>query len=475
MIKIEPHNSVYIKVHGDAGVERELFDTFRFRVPGYVYMKAYKAGFWDGYINLYDRKKHLIYAGLYNKVTEYLDNSEAEYESSVTNELTNFSVHEAKQFIELLKLPYEVRDYQIDAFVKSVRELRRINVMPTGSGKSLVIYALARYFNFKTLIVVPTINLVHQLADDFNEYGYKKDVHKIFAGEDKFTEHQITISTWQSIHELDIEFFNQFDVVIVDECHLAKAKSITTVMEKLVKCPVRLGFTGTLDGAISNEMVLEGLFGPIYKTITSAELIEQKHLSPFEIKAIIFKYPEEQCKAVKDFTYQEEINWIVSHPKRNETIKNLALSLQKNTLILFQFVEKHGKVLYDMIKESTDRPVYFIHGKVSGEDREAIRKIVSKSTNAIIIGSNQTVSTGINIPTLNNIIFTSPTKSRIRTLQSIGRVLRTSENKDKAILFDLADDLQYKRNRNFTINHFIQRVQIYKAEEFPFKSYNIKL
>lgn len=476
-MKIDNLNSVYIKVHGDAGVEKELFDRFRFRVPGYVHMPTYKAGFWDGYINLYDRKKKTIYAGLYNKVIEHLKNKEIEYEDNVDRAAFDFSGIEADEFIKLLKLPFEVRDYQKKAFIKSVREPRRVNVMPTGSGKSLVIYMLARYFNQKTLIVVPTINLVHQLANDFVSYGLKKEVHKIYQGQETESDALLTITTWQSAHDLPDKFFAQYRAVIVDECHLAKAKSITKIMEKLQKCPVRFGFTGSLDGSLTNEMVLEGLFGPVDTIATSSELIEQKHLASFEIRSIVLKYPDEERKYVydKEFNYAQEVEWIVTHQRRNNFIKKLALSLNGSTLILFQYVEKHGVVLHQMIAEATDRPVHIIHGKVEGDEREEIRQLIHEQPNSILIGSNQTVSTGINIPSLKNVIFTSPTKSRIRTLQSIGRVLRTDENKDKAILFDIADDLQYKRYKNFTLKHFLERIEIYRSEQFPFKTYNVKI
>lgn len=475
MIYIEPVNSVYIKVHGDAGVERELSDQFKFRVPNFMHMPQYRAGFWDGYIKLYNYKNRQIYAGLYKKVVAYLEANEIEYESTVDDTSANFSEIEAKQFIELLKLPYTVRDYQLKAFIDSIRSQRLVNLMPTGSGKSLTIYMLARYYNLKTLIVVPTINLVHQLSNDFVEYGYKGSIHKIFSGETKDSPEQITVSTWQSIYKMPASYFNQFKVVIIDECHQVKADSLVKILEKMTKCPVRFGFTGTLDGSLTNEMVLNGLLGPINKVTTSAELIEAKHLSPFQIKCIVLKYREEECKSMRDLTYQEEVEWIVTNTRRNEFIKKLTLSLKGNTLVLFQFVEKHGLILHELIKSSTDRPVHLIYGGVAGEEREDIRKIVSTQSNAIIIGSNQTVSTGINIPTLSNIIFTSPTKSRIRTLQSIGRVLRTAENKETATLFDIVDDLQHKKKKNYTLSHFIHRVEIYRSEQFPFKAYNVKI
>ncbi len=475
MIKITQFNQTYIKVTGDAGFEKNLQQQFRFRVPGFVHMPAYKAGYWDGYIYLYNLKNKLIYAGLFDKVVAFAESMGEEVESTINTTPFSFSVHEGGAFAELLKLPHTVRDYQMKTFVDCVRKPRQLVLMPTGSGKSLTIYMLTRYFDKKTLIIVPTINLVHQMVNDFGEYGYKKNIHTIFSGKEKITDDKIVVSTWQSIYKLGQEFFDQFGMVVVDECHLAKSKSLTNIMEKMVNCPVRFGFTGTLDGLQTNAMVLEGLFGPVNKVITSAELIQQKHLASFSIKCLIFKYPDESRIACKDLSYQEEVDYIVTHPSRNDFVKKLALSLQQNTLILFQFVEKHGEVLYKLISEATDRPVYLIHGQVDGEEREAIRKIVQTQKNAIIIGSNQTVSTGINIPNLHNIIFTSPTKSRVRTLQSIGRVLRTTEGKEAAVLYDLVDDLPWKKHKNYTLKHFIQRVEIYGEEKFPFKTYNIQL
>jgi len=475
VVKITSYNQTYIKVDGDAGFLKNLQQSFRFRVPGYVHMPAYKAGYWDGFIYLYNLKNKLIYAGLFDKVVKFAELQGEEVETSIQTDPFPFSDHEAGAFIDLLKLPHQVRDYQLKAFMDCVRKPRQLILMPTGSGKSLSIYLLTRYFDKKTLIIVPTLNLVHQMTNDFASYGYKKDIHCIFSGKEKMTDAKIVISTWQSIYKLKEEFFNQFNMVVVDECHLAKSKSITSIMEKMVSCPIRFGFTGTLDGAMTNSVVLEGLFGPINKVTSSSKLIDQGHLSSFKINCIIFKYKDEERALCKDLSYQEEVDWIVTHSRRNKFIEKLTLSLKENTLVLFQFVEKQGLVLHKQIMEATDRPVHLIHGAVDGEEREQIRQIVQTQNNAIILGSNQTVSTGINIPNLHNIIFTSPTKSRVRTLQSIGRVLRTSENKDQAVLYDLVDDLSHKRHRNYTLKHFIHRVEIYGEEKFPFKTYNVQL
>jgi superfamily II DNA or RNA helicase len=245
-------------------------------------------------------------------------------------------------------------------------------------------------------------------------------------------------------------------------------------MSKLNLCRYRFGFTGTLDGTQTNKLVLEGLFGPVRKVTTTAELIYQQHLTNFEIKAIILKYPDEIRQQLRNADYQAELDFLVRNEARNRFIMNLALSLEGNTLLMFQFVEKHGKVLYDLMKDC-GREIFFVHGGVDGEDREQIRNLLKTKQDAIVIASSGTFSTGVNIPSLRNIIFASPSKSQVRVLQSIGRVLRQSAGKDGATLYDIADDLTWKSRKNFTITHFVERMKIYNEEKFDYKIYPVNI
>ena len=422
----------------------------------------------------------LVYAGL----VPYIENfaKERDYEVEYSGDFTQqeFSLKEAEDFIKTLDLPaqYQVRDYQLNAFAHSVRNHRALLLSPTASGKSLIIYLIMRYYNARTLIIVPTTSLVSQLSSDFADYGFDSNsrVHKIHAGQSKHSSLDTTISTWQSIYKMPKEYFRSFDVVIGDEAHLFKAKSLISIMSKLIECKHKFGFTGTLDGTQTNKLVLEGLFGAVKKVTTTSELIDQKHLAEFKIKAIVLSYDEETRKIVSKMDYQAEIDWIVRNPARNKFIKNLALSLKGNSLLLFQFVEKHGDVLFDMIKKAADgRNVYYVAGKTETEDREYIRKIIETETDAIIVASSGVFSTGINIKNLHNVVFTSPSKSRIKNLQSIGRVLRKSESKTAATLYDIADDLSYKAKQNYTIQHFKERIKIYSEEQFPYKIYPVSL
>jgi superfamily II DNA or RNA helicase len=378
--------------------------------------------------------------------------------------------------------PFEVRDYQIDTLIKGSRVNQRLFISPTSSGKSLMIYMFTELFkNKKILIIVPTTTLVHQMESDFKEYGSKENYHKIFSGQEKEPLERITVSTWQSLYNLPKKWFHSFDMVIGDEAHLYKAASLKYIMENLVNAYIRFGFTGTLDGLQVNEMVLRGLFGPLYKVVSIKTLTENKQISKFNIKSVLLKYTNEERQKNNSIGYQDEIDFLVSNQRRNEFIKNLCLKIKGNTILFFQYVEKHGKPLYEMIKKDIgdDRKIFFISGEVDGEERNDIRKIVEKEKDCIIVASYGTTSTGINIRKIENLIFASPSKSRVKVLQSIGRGLRLSKDKEMVTIYDIADDLSWKTKNtikvNHTFRHFTERMKIYNEEEFEYKMHTINI
>jgi superfamily II DNA or RNA helicase len=383
--------------------------------------------------------------------------------------------------------PLQPRDYQLDAVLHALRINRTLLISPTASGKSLILYMMVRWLHEneskkKGLIIVPTINLTEQLYSDFDNYSKgtdwtpKDNCHIIYSGKEKDTDLPITISTWQSIYKLPNSYFHQFDYVLGDECHLFQSKSLTGIMSNLINAKVRVGVTGTLSGSKTHEMVLTGLFGDVKNVTTTKELVDAKHLSELTIKCILLKHNDSICKLAKNFSYHDEMKYLIGNDARNKFITNLAASLTGNTLVLYQFVEYHGQKLYDILKNKyPNRKIFFIHGQTDVDDREAIRKLVETEKNAIIIASYGTFSTGINIVNLNNIIFASPSKSRIRNLQSIGRGLRRSKEKMTATLYDISDDLKYKKKNNYTLNHFLERIKLYGEEHFAFKVYKVEL
>lgn len=478
-VMLHKMDEVHLMISTEPSVMRELSGYFTFEVPGYKFMPAYKMGAWDGKIRLVNTKDGTIYAGLVSYIKEFCN--ERGYEFYYEEEPdTNFSVHEAVQFIESLNLPITPRNYQVDAFVDAIRKRRMLLLSPTGSGKSLIIYLLIRYCmqheQGKHLIIVPNISLVAQMKKDFADYGFDdKLVHEIMAGREKDTENPVVISTWQSLYKMPKEYFDQFASIVVDECHGVKSKSLTNIMTKTPNIKYRYGTTGTLDGTQTHKLVIEGLIGAVKKVTGTKELIDKKVLSDFSIKAIVLKHNE---KIPSDLRYQEEINYLIDNDARNAFIKNLVLSLEGNTLVLFNYVEKHGIPLFNMINAvaaETKRKVFFVYGGTELAAREEVRATVEKENNAIIIASSGVYSQGINIKRLNNVVFTHPGKSRIRTLQSIGRALRKVDDTE-AVLYDIVDDLTNERKRqNFSLKHFKERFAIYKSEKFKVKTYNVEL
>ena len=487
-ITITKVNEVYAKIECEKHIAKEISEYFTFFVPGYTFVPAYRNKIWDGKIRLFDSRNSQIYMGLIGNVEEFCQERDYTFTHNFVDD--ECSVYHAKKFIGDLQIhargePIEVREHQIEGYIHAMRKRRALLLSPTASGKSLIIYLIFRqlqqYQNLKGLVIVPTTSLVEQLYSDFADYNndnMEEHLHRVYQGKDKESSKPLIISTWQSLYKLPKEYFHQFDYVIGDEAHLFKAQSLTTILTACINAKYRVGLTGTLDGTKTHKLVLEGLFGPVNKVITTRELIDKNQVSNFEVKCLILKHPDEKCLEYKDKTYQEEIQYLISNEVRNKFIKNLAVSLGKNTLILYQMVDKHGRILYDMIKDTEkigNRKVFFVYGGTDTNDREEIRRIMEIENDAIVVASYGTFSTGINIRNLHNIIFAMPTKSTIRTLQSIGRGLRQSEGKEQATLYDIADDLRYKKHMNYTLKHFVERTKIYNDEQFPFKIYKIGL
>lgn len=485
-------NEVYVTIDCDQGISYELRDYFTFEVPGARFSPKVRAGIWDGKIRLWNTQNRLIYRGLVKRVAEFCEerNYDWEYENDEWDFITE---EEALAFIKTLNLPphVEVRDYQLDAFITGVNLRRSLILSPTGSGKSLIIYLIVRYLHAKastkrSLVIVPTVSLVNQLASDFAEYGFDSDkrVHRVFAGQDKQTDKEITISTWQSVSKLPKEFFRPFEVIIGDEAHGFKAKELGGIMEKLVNARYRIGTTGTLDGTKTHRQVLEGHFGPVHKAVTTKELMDQNFLSELSIRCLVLKHPEDKCKEVKALAphedkrarYQKEMEYLITSEARNKFIRNLALGLEGNTLILFNYIE-HGKLLHEMITEKieTGRKTYIVYGKTDADEREEVRKLLEQENGSIVIASSGVFSTGVNIKNLHNVVFSTPSKSRIRTLQSIGRVLRRTDKKTSATLYDIVDDMRSGRYTNYTLKQFEERLRIYTEEKFKFRLFKIDL
>lgn len=495
-ILISHVNDVHAKICcRETSTGMEMVDYFTFMVPGARYTPAYRNKVWDGKIRLYNAFNQLLYYGLIPYVIKFATerNYTVRFDGNFAPPATQQSHQQTLQFLQDLQAhshgkPINALPHQIEGVNYAINNRRCLLLSPTASGKSYIIYALARHYqnttNKKTLIVVPTISLVYQLINDFKDYSSQVDwdaennCHGIFGGQAKDTNKNITVSTWQSIYKMPRKYFDQYGSVIVDESHHMRSDSIKLIMEKLVDCPNRVGLTGTLDGMRTNKLVVEGLTGKVHRIARTKDLIDANILSRLKIECVTLKYNDDERRACKNMKFAEEIDYLVRHDRRNQFIANLALNTRGNTLVLYQFVEKHGKVLHDLIVRNntkSDRKIFFVSGEVDAQLRETMRQTVETQDDAIIVASYGTFSTGINIRKLHNIVFASPSKGRVRVLQSIGRQLRKSDAKECAQLYDLSDDLSWKSHQNYGLKHFVERLKIYNEEQFDYKTVNVRI
>jgi len=481
-------NETFLQLSCEKHIAYELNEYFSFKIPNAQFHPKVKARMWDGKIRLFNIQAGQLYLGLLPYLKEWAEKHSYKIQTDIVDvkPLTGLDIESIKEFFDSLNLHCKnkkiiPRDYQIASFMHCVKSDRTLLLSPTSSGKSLVIYSLIRWYqqfldNDKMLIVVPTTNLVTQMYGDFGDYSshdkswnVEEQCHKIYSGKEKNTNEQIYISTWQSLYRLPKEYFEQFSVIVGDEAHLATANSLKGILEKSTFCRYKFGTTGTLTDSKTHKLVLEGLFGKTYTAITSKKLMDDKHISKLNIQCLQLEYPEEERETLKKATYQEEIDFIISHQKRNNFICNLALTQKGNTLILFNYVEKHGKILLKMLMDKdSKRQIFFIAGETDVEQREDIRRATEEEKNAIIVASSGVLSTGVNIKNLQYLIFAHPYKAKIRNLQSIGRVLRLDDKNNKAVLYDIIDDLHWKKRNNYGLKHWKERLSIYLKEKFDY-------
>ncbi|NBP00004.1 MAG: DEAD/DEAH box helicase [Proteobacteria bacterium] len=346
-ISISKKNEVYINVDSDLSIAQELNDYFSFEVPGAKFHPLYKSRMWDGKVRLFSMFTKELYVGLLEYVQKFADERDYTVDlSKYKKTYDDVSFDEVKEFCEGLNVtskdkPIQIRDYQIDAVYQAIVNGRRLLLSPTGSGKSLIIYCLIRWhqkYGRRQLILVPTTSLVEQMYSDFqdysglNEWRTSENCRRIYGGHEKLNDFNVVISTWQSIYKLPKTFFAEFQTIYGDEAHLFKAKSLTGILNKCATTPFRIGTTGTLDGTKTHKLVLEGLFGPVYKVTTTKKLITDKTLADLQIYSIILDYEEDIKKVTKGMSYQEEMDFLVQYPPRNKFIKNLALNQKGNTL-----------------------------------------------------------------------------------------------------------------------------------------------
>ena len=477
MIDVTYKNATHMVVKSETPhIVEEISKYFTIIIPDSQFMKRGHRRYWDGKLRLYNKRNSTLYCGLLKNLIEFA--KKRKYSLDIDDNLIpadKWKEKDLDEFLRTLSMSMELRDYQKKALITCINKSRCVIESSTGSGKSLVIYSLIRYLaERKVILIVPTLTLISQMRSDFIKYSendnwnFDENVHVITGGADKESDKSVFLSTWQSLYNLEKPYFEQFDSVIVDETHLAHSTSFRHILENSTNADQRFGFTGTLQETQTHVMTILGLLGQVTKVTNTQELQRKKILSNINIDMILLKYPEEMCKRVVELNYDEEIDVILENEKRNELILNLAKRGTGNILILTSHVKKSGMELYDIISKGVcQKDVFFIYGDTSSQLREEVRWYAENNNNVVIVATYQVFSTGVNIKNLQTILFAIAGKSKIRNLQSIGRGLRTHENKDHLKLIDIGDDFRYRNKVNYAFRHFEERYKLYISEGFP--------
>ena len=488
MIKIYKYDESYLFIDCDKDEALNIQSYFEFFAPNYIFSPKYKMGKWDGKIRLFDMRTCKLPIGLLGKLIKYLKRDGFHFsveDKELFDKGKKISSDNLLKFAKnILKCELTPRDYQILAVQQMLYMKKGIILSSTASGKSFIAFLffnLLKYMNddFKFLLVVPTVQLVKQMRDDFVEYGknlcdYDDYIHMIWAGKEKHTRKTITISTWQSLQKLDETYFHQFDCILIDEVHKASGAELTKIIQNSVKAEYKSGMTGTVKQGKTDILQLEALFGDIKRVSSTKSLMKKKHLTELMIHGIVLKYPEKMCKLVRKLTYDEEAALVNKQIIKQKYISKLAETRKGNTLILFKHREL-GLAIKEILDAQDVKKVFYIDGTIKVEDRELATRYCEENNDTILVASYGTFSTGINIKNLPNIIFAESMKSIIVILQSIGRGLRL--HKDKAIthLYDVTDSFKIGKKKNYLLSHFLERISYYEEENFSYKIKEIQL
>lgn len=484
-------NNIYFKIDCDASQSLELKEYFSCFMPNYFFSPKFKAKIWDGRISFFNRQNNTLPIGLYAMLKQFCIHFNYEMvlnfdKSEFVNEIdeNDIQIFYKNLFTDSKLFP---RDYQHEAIFKALRSKRGVIEASVGSGKSLMIYTIIRFLlgfvDGKILLIVPNVSLVNQFYQDCKDYGWsacESYTDILYSGKKPDWSKPILISTWQSLYKKPISFFENFKTVLVDETHNSKSNSVKSILEKCINAEYRLGFTGTLPTDKIDIYTIYGYLGNKIFDITSKELMDRGILSQMKIANLLLKYSQEEIDVNKHRTYDEEVRFLIEHPKRNGVLKYIIdhIKPEENTLILCYMIE-HLKAIKKYLQEKyPNREIQEIYGEVDADKREEIRLDLENKEGVIIIGTFSTMSTGINLKKLHHIIFASSYKSKIKVLQSIGRGLRTHETKSKLILWDIVDDLTYIKKtgnigKNYVYEHFEQRLEYYKTQGFSFINKNI--
>ena len=495
--------------------KRQLEISFKKRIKNHWNNPLVKKKVWDGYFNFIYKDK-FIPIGLWRELLNVCEKFKFNINKSFLNDIIDSSIlqEDIQEYFDnyFINSNFKPRYYQIEATYKFIKYRRMIAELATSAGKTLIIFMIYKYlkhlFNkqdkdFKILIIVPTVGLVLQSYEDFQEYNTEDGNLKITMVSGETSEHKkaqiskydISIGTFQSLVKKPEHYLEEFDAVFVDESHTANAKTVKNVLQKCTNASYRMGLSGTTGiGDHAEGFGIQEHLGPMLYKITPKELIDQDFATAVFVKIFQLNYlPEDKCKKIielhkrKNFDKSKllsiEKDLVVSSNKRLKFIIGLIEKTSKNTLVLFSSIEKgYGKKILDILKtHDNGKECFYVDGKTSGDIRDNYKKKMEHGDNRILIASFGTFSTGISINNLHNVFLIESYKSEKLIKQSIGRGMRKLKGKEKVNIIDIVDDFRYKevgkkvKTSNYLWKHGEERKIIYKNEQFPIKTYKIKL
>jgi superfamily II DNA or RNA helicase len=498
-LRISKVDETKVRISGENAELMDLQDYFTFDDPAARFSPKFKHKIWNGKIKLFVANRESLGAGLVPKAIKFLRSVDHDVtvDPAVTEMYKRPEYNEIKltEFIDSLDVrdengeELEAFDHQLEPIHQIAKSGRMTLLSPTSSGKSLIIYYLSRWFLHKfptsrILIIVPTVMLVEQMAGDFATYSAQDptfqaeaEVHKIYSGQDKRVAARIIVSTWQSLVDLKAGWFEHFETVMIDECHLAAGKSIQSICSRLTNATKRIGFTGTIGNeSKTNPLIIESALGPIRKFVTTKQLMDKGIVALLKIRCMVLRHPADDLQLLPGNTYNEERVFINHSARRTRWISGLIRALPGNTLVLFTNKD-HGRNLHEeglKAMADLDRRIFLRTGDDSMESRLEVKPYVETELGVVVYATYGILSTGVSWRNIDHIVFAGPTKGKIRVLQSIGRGLRISGRKWKVGLWDLSDDLLYHREKkpkkkNHGIRHLITRVMIYEEEQFDYR------
>lgn len=493
--------------------ELDIQDRFSFEIENAKHDPRVKAGKWDGIKKLYDRRTKRMYIGLLLSLLEFCHKQGFSVDlddSMYPDEDDELDLEDVKHIVETIIQPkdkdgntIEVYDYQYDAVLYMLNMGRSVCLSATSSGKSLMIYIALRIYQLiedyqdkKIYITVPSVNLVNQMYADFETYSkgtswsVSKHCQKVTAKHPKIIDKNVVITTWQSQKNLPYEENENVCVIFIDECHGAKANELTSILERLTTCKHKHGLTGTLDDVECNQLVIQGLLGPAKRIVTSKEIIDANRATNVKVNMILLNHSKQTTNEFlqfrKDFAgtgknfdpkklYEAEVQFLNGYEPRLNLLLEMIDSLEGNTLVMFDRVEKYGEILYERFKKIRPNSTFMIVGKVDGDKREEIRLDIENYDDASIWASFGTMSTGVSINKLHNCVLISSSKSKIRILQTIGRMMRLHSTKMNSYIYDIVDNLQLDHKENYAMQHAQKRIEYYTNESFDLDFIKIDL